>query len=164
MKKIVDILTVVLLAAAFILAFYTGFVKTSAVTGDPALETVPLAIISVVASIVLFAVGCGSSAAARTKSETMTKSFIGLLIVQAASVVGMATIMLFLLLKMFPLTSTGLRVLYIVFAMIGVLGYADAILYTDAVIENAEDEELEDGEEDEEYESFEDDGEEPEEE
>lgn len=160
MKKLLDVLTVVLLAGAFILAFYTGFVKTNPVTGSPALETVPLAIISVVGAIVLFAVGCGSTAAARSKSETMTKSFVGLLVVQAASVVGMATIMLFLLLEMFPLTSIGIRILYIVFAMIGVLGYIDALLYTEAVIGDGEDEEAEDDDdgedEDDDYDDYDD--------
>ena len=147
MKKLVDVLTVILLIAAFILAYYTGFVDIGdGFLEEPALATGTLAIISVIGAIVLLGVGCASTAAVRAKSGTMTKSFLALFIVQTASVVGMAAIMLFLLLGMFPLSSPVIRTLYIVFAMIGILGYVDAMLYTNAVLAGAEDEE--DAEED----------------
>lgn len=150
MKKLIDVLTVIMLAAAFIIAYVTGFVSTGS-DGSPALATGTLAIISILGVIVLLVVGTASSAAVRAKSNTFTKSFTGLFTVQAVSVVGMITIMLFLLLGMFPLTNTVIRTLYIIFAMIGVVGYVDALLYTDALMADEESEES-DEEDDEESE------------
>ncbi len=150
MKKIVDILTVLMLAAAFIVAYYTGFVSTNSLDGGPVLATSSLAIISILGIIVLFVVGTASSAVVRAKKNAFTKSFTGLFIAQAVGVIGMITLLLFVLLGMFPVTNTVVRMLYIVFAMTGVVGYVDALLYADAVTEEEAVEEVEDTEETEE--------------
>lgn len=133
MKKLVDVFTVLLLAAAFILAYFTGFVKKNAVTGEPMLATTTFGIISIIGMIILFAVGGASAFAERAKRNTITKSFLCLFVIEILSVVGMITVMSFLILQMFPLESRVLRLLYIVFAMAGVIGYVDAVLFTDCV-------------------------------
>lgn len=134
MKKIVDAVTVVLLAAAFILAYHTGFVAVTT-AGEPVLATSTLALISVLGVGVLFGVGGASTAYDRMKRGMVTKSFLALVIVQIAAVVGMAAIMIFLLTDMFTVENTVLRALYIVFAMICVIGYVDAMLYSDSMAE-----------------------------
>lgn len=147
MKKLVDVFTVLLLAAAFILAYFTGFVSKNSVTGEPMLSTTTFGIISIIGMVILFAVGGASAFAERMKRGTVTKSFIALFVVEILSVVGMITIMSFLMLQMFTVDDRIIRVLYIIFSMTGVIGYVDAVLFTDCITP-AEDPELAEGEED----------------
>ncbi len=132
MKRIVDIITVVLLALAFILAYYTGFVSKSAV-GEPVLATNTLALISVLGTLVLFVVGGAATAYDRFKRGLVTKSFVALFAVQIFALVGMMTVMLFLSLDMFQTDNTVIRFCYMVFAMVSVIGYVDAMLYGDSM-------------------------------
>jgi len=131
-KKIVDIATVILLAAAFILAFYTGFVSKTA-TGEPVLATKTLAIISVLGVGVLFGVGGASTAYDRIKRGMVTRSFLIFFIVQMLAVVGMAAIMFFVATEMYTVDNRVIRMFYMIFAMINVIGYVDAMLYSDSM-------------------------------
>jgi len=133
MKKLVDVFTVLLLAAAFILAYFTGFVNKSEITGEPMLSTTTFGIISIIGVAILFAVGGASAFAERMKRGTLTKSFVALFVVEIFSVIGMITIMSFLILQMFTVDNLIIRALYIIFAMTGVVGYVDAVLFTDCV-------------------------------
>lgn len=148
MKKLVDVFTVLLLAAAFILAYFTGFVSKNEVTGEPMLSTTTFGIISIIGIVILFVVGGASAFGERMKRGTLTKSFITLFAVEILSVVGMITIMSFLMLQMFTVDDRIIRVLYIIFSMTGVIGYVDAVLFTDCVTA-AEAPELAEGEEEE---------------
>lgn len=133
MKKLVDVFTVLLLAAAFILAYFTGFVSKNELTGEPMLATTTFGIISIIGMVILFVVGGASAFAERMKRNTLTKSFISLFAVEIFSVIGMITIMSFLMLQMFTVDDRIIRVLYIIFAMTGVVGYVDAVLFTDSI-------------------------------
>lgn len=152
MKKVVDIFTVILLAAAFILAYYTGFVSKN--LGEPVLATSTLALISSIGTAVLFAVGGAATAYDRYKRNLMTKSFVALFVVEILALVGMLTIMLFLSIDMFQTDNRIIRLCYVVFAMITVIGYVDAMLYGDSIAEYEDS--LESDEEDEEEASDED--------
>lgn len=134
MKRLIDVVTVILLAVAFILLYHTGFVATTA-TGEQVLATNTMALISIIGMGVLFGMGGVATAVDRIKRGTVTKSFLVLFIVQIFSFIGMIAIMAFLLLQMFTVESTVLRALYIIFSMTGVIGYVDSMLYTDCAAE-----------------------------
>lgn len=134
MKRLIDVVTVILLAVAFILLYHTGFVATTA-TGEQVLATNTMALISILGMGVLFGMGGVATAVDRIKRGTVTKSFLALFIVQVFSFIGMITIMAFLLLQMFTVESTVIRALYIIFSMTGVIGYVDSMLYTDCAAE-----------------------------
>ena len=131
-KKLVDIVTVVLLACAFGLAYYTGLVGKNE-TGGMMLKTNTFALISIVGSLVLMFVGGVSELIARVKNNAVTWSFTVLMSVQVFAFFGMCAISVALLTGAFSHDSGWIRALFIVFAAIELLGYVQAVLYTGGV-------------------------------
>lgn len=128
-KNIVDIVTIAMLVIAFGLAYYTGLVgKTS--LGEPLLSSGLFSLIAIAGSAILFFVGGISELLGRIKNNTVTKSFTAFFVVQSLAVVGMAGCMVYLLAGIFTTDSALLRILYIVFAFVEVLGYVEALIYT----------------------------------
>lgn len=150
MKKLGDILTVLLLLAAFGMAYYTGFVGKSP-DGSPMLATNMFAIVSMAGAAVLFVVGAVSAMVSRVKNNLVTLSFTVLCCVQVFAVIGMCTIMTMLWTGMFALDNSVIRALYIIFTLIITMGYVDALLFSDNIaIKNGDDIPPEDDEEEEE--------------
>lgn len=138
MKKLGDVMTIILLLAAFGIAFYTGFIgKNDA--GDPMLGTNVLAIISIIGTALLLAVGAASTMYARVKNNMVTVSFTAFCCVQLLAFIGMCTIMIMLWTGMFDVDSKLIQILFIIFTLTITMGYVDALLYADNLeIRNAE--------------------------
>ncbi len=135
-KKIVDIVTIALLAAAFGLAYYTGLVGSEA-SGGPMLAANTFAIIIVCSSLVLMLVGGISELLARVKNNAVTVSFTAFMAVQAVSFVGMCAVAVALVSGAFTADNSWIRVLFIMCAAVQLLGYTQAVIYTGGVEEKA---------------------------
>ena len=135
MKKIVDIVTVVLLIAAFAVAFFAGFIIKRNGTSVPMLETTLFSVISAVGTLALVGVGMVSAFITRVKKNLVTKSFLIFSIVQIAATIGMVTMMFMLWTDMITIESKLVWALYIIFVLIIVAGYADATAFTDKIEE-----------------------------
>lgn len=160
-KKIVDIVTIALLAAAFGLAYYTGLVGSDA-NGGPMLAANTFAIIIVCSSLVLMLVGGISELTTRVKNNAVTVSFTAFMAVQAVSLVGMCAIAVALVSGAFTADNSWIRALFIMCAAVQLLGYTQAVIYTGGVEEQAaleaglsdDDAESEDEDQPEEYEYY----------
>ncbi len=130
MKRFVDILTVLLLMAAFGMAFYTGFIGQDG-HGKPMLATNLFCIISMAGVVMLYVVGALSSLIARGKRDLITKTSLVFAVLQFFSVVGICVIMTLLWTGMFGLDNTIIRVLYIVFILICIVCYVEALMFAD---------------------------------
>lgn len=133
-KKLVDIITVLLLACAFGLAFYTGLVGQKA-NGEYMLNTGTFCLISVLGSLVLMAVGGASEMIARVKNNHVTWSATAFMAVQVFAFIGMCAVAIAVKTGAFDESSALIRVLFIVFALIELLGYVQAVLYTGGIEE-----------------------------
>ncbi|MBE6759671.1 MAG: hypothetical protein E7554_06205 [Ruminococcaceae bacterium] len=160
-KLIVDTVTVVLLIGAFALAFYTGLVGKKS-TGEPMIDLNIFSIIAVLGSLVLMGVGGVSEMISRIKNNTVTWSFTAFMAVQAVAFVGMCAIVIGLNSGAFSTDSGWIRGLFLCFVAVQVLGYIQAVIYSNTLEGNADgaDESEDEAETDEE---FDEDVEEPEE-
>ena len=132
MKKLVDILTVLLLAAAFGMAFYTGFIGRKD-NGMPRLATNLFAIISIVGTVILLLVGMVSALIARAKNNLVTNSFLAFAVVQSAAVVAIILCMAFVWSGVFALENKTIWAVYIISVLIIIAGYVDAITFSDVL-------------------------------
>lgn len=147
-KKLIDALTVVLLAAAFGMSYYFGMVSKIS-SGDPQLPIAFLAAISIGGLGMLFAVGSGSVFYTRAKRCLLTKPFTIAFAAQVASLLGMTALMIALLMEMFPegVDSPVVRVLYLIFTLVIIAGYTESVFVSEPIIkmdEDAEDEDFDD--------------------
>lgn len=133
-KRIIDIITVVMLVGAFGLAYYTGLVgeKAALLGKEPMLSSGMFALVSIAGVLVLMLVGSANELIGRVKTGTVTLSFSIFAAVQVFALIGMCAIMIALNSGAFTRESTVIRILYILFAAIPVIGYAQSILYTAA--------------------------------
>ena len=132
MKRLVDVITVLLLIAAFGMAYYTGFVGENA-AGGKMLSKGLLAAISMGGSAILFAVGSFNTMLTRWKRDMLTVGSVIFAIVQFACVVGICVIMSMLCFDMFKLDNGVLRALYLIFTAIVIVGYIDSLLFADSL-------------------------------
>lgn len=132
MKKLTDTLTVLLLAAAFGMAYYTGFVGELA-NGKPMLGTDVFAIISMLGMLVLFIIGPVSALVSRAKNNLITTGFIVFFCAQVLALVALCTAMIMLWTNMFNTDSSGIRAIYIICTVIGIAGFVDALLFSDCL-------------------------------
>lgn len=128
-KKIVDIVTIVLLTCAFGLAYYTGLVGEKS-PNVMLLDTTTFSLIAICGSLVLMFVGGVSELIARVKNNAVTVSFTAFMAVQVFAFVGMCAICIALLSGAFGTDNGWIRGLFIVFAAVQLVGYAQAVLYT----------------------------------
>lgn len=135
-KKIIDIATIVLLIAAFGLAYYTGLVGRKA-DGQPMLELKTFALIAICGTLVLMFVGGVSELLARVKNNAVTVSFTAFMALQVVSFIGMCAISIALLSGAFETTSGWIRGLFVFFAAVQLLGYVQAVIYTGGTEEQA---------------------------
>ncbi len=131
-KKIIDIVTVVLLICAFGLAYYTGLVGRK-IDGSPMLELKTFALIAICGTLVLMFVGGVSELIARVKNNAVTVSFTAFMALQIVSFFGMCAVSAALLSGAFETTSGWIRGLFIFFAAVQLLGYVQAVIYTGGV-------------------------------
>ena len=144
MKRFVDIITVLLLTASFGMAFYTGFIGKTA-GGDNMLATNLFALMSMLGAAILFAIGTFSTVIVRSRMNLLTRKALIFAIVQFVSVVGICVIMSMLWMGMFKLENQTLRLLYLLFVAILLIGYVDSLLFADSLskeemLESADDE------------------------
>lgn len=133
MKRLVDVITVLLLIAAFGMAYYTGFVGENA-AGDKMLSKGLLAVISMAGSAILFAVGSFNTLLTRWKRDMLTVGSVIFGIIQFACVVGICVIMSMICFDMFKLDNGVLRALYLIFTAVVIIGYIDSLLFTDSLV------------------------------
>ncbi len=141
-KLLVDLLTVALLAVAFGLAYFTGLVGDST-TGEPMLDLKVFSLIAVGGVLVLMAVGSVTELISRVKNDTVTWSFTAFMALQVVAFVGMCAIVIGLNSGAFAASSPWIRGLFLSFAAIELVGYVQAVLYTntmDSVLGPDEDE------------------------
>jgi len=128
-KKIVDIVTIVLLTVAFGMAYYTGLVGTKE-NGAMMLNTKTFAFIAVGGSLMLLLVGGVSELIARIKNNAVTGSFTAFMAVQVFSFIGMCAVAIALASGAFGTDSGWIRALFIVFVAVQLVGYVQAVIYT----------------------------------
>lgn len=126
MRRIADIATIILLVCAFGIAYYTGFHSKS-------LNTTLFALISAMGLAAMFVVGPLSELLSRISRNTVTKSFLGGFIAQLVCVIMMAVFMILGAFNVIPLEVTYIKVLYIVFVLMVVLGYCRSVAYANTV-------------------------------
>ena len=131
-KLIVDIGTIVMLVVAFGLAFYTGLVS-NAETGEPMLDMKVFSLIAVLGSVILLAVGGVSELMSRVKSNTVTWSFTAFMAVQVFALVGMCAIAVGLLTGSFSHESQWIRGMFLSFVSVLLLGYIQAVIYSNSI-------------------------------
>lgn len=131
-KVIVDVVTILLLIGAFGLAFYTGLVGTKS-SGEPMLTLNVFSIIAVVGSLVMMGVGGISELISRVKNNTVTWSFTAFMAVQAVAFVGMCAIIIGLNSGAFARENSWIRGLFLVFVAVEVLGYIQAVIYSNTL-------------------------------
>jgi len=148
-KLIVDLSTVIMLVVAFGLAYYTGLVGTKE-TGEAMLDTKVFGLISVAGSLLLMCVGGVSELLSRIQRGTVTWSFTAFMAVQVFAFVGMCAIVIGLLSGAFATDSAWIRGLFLSFVAVQVVGYVQAVIYSNTLeaVEGAEEDEEEDIEED----------------
>ena len=147
-KLLVDLGTVALLVVAFGLAYYTGLVGDS-VTGEPMLGLNVFSIIAIGGTLVLMAVGSVSELISRVRNNTVTWSFTAFMAVQVVALVGMCALVIGLNAGAFVTGSGWVRGLFLAFAAINILGYVQAVLYSNTIDELTEDDDIdEDDDED----------------
>ena len=135
-RKIVDIVTIVMLVCAFGLAYYTGLVGKNAY-GEALLKPDTFALIAICGTLVLMLVGGISELVSRVKNNAVTVSFTAFMAVQVVSFIGMCAISIALLSGAFTADSGWIRGLFIVFAAVQLLGYTQAVIYTGTSEEKA---------------------------
>lgn len=152
-KLIGDIITIVLLTVAFAMAFWFGFFPGE---GDaPSLPGGTLAGFIVLGMGVLFFVGEVSAYSSRKRLNALTPLFVGGFCAQIAAYIGIVVIGFC---AMYPIFEGGvqswlLRILYIVFALVMICGYTEAVFVSEPLIARlspAEEEDEEDEEDEEE--------------
>ena len=132
MKRFIDVITVLLLTASFGMAFYTGFVGKTA-SGDNMLATNLFALMSMLGAAVLFAIGTFSTVIGRSRMGLLTRRALVFAIIQFISVVGICVIMSMLWMGMFKLDNQTIRLLYLLFVAILLIGYVDSLLFIDSL-------------------------------
>lgn len=131
-KTIVDVVTILLLIGAFGLAFYTGLVGTKT-SGEPMLALNVFSIIAVVGSLVMMGVGGISELISRVKNNTVTWSFTAFMAVQAVAFVGMCAIIIGLNSGAFARENSWIRGLFLSFVAVQILGYIQAVIYSNTL-------------------------------
>ncbi len=148
-KLIVDLATVIMLVVAFGLAYYTGLVGTKE-TGEAMLDTKVFGLISIAGSLLLMCVGGVSELLSRIQRGTVTWSFTAFMAIQVFAFVGMCAIVIGLLSGAFATDSAWIRGLFLTFVAVQVVGYVQAVIYSNTLeaVEGVEEDEEEDIEED----------------
>lgn len=125
MKKLIDIVTVAALLAAFALAFLAGFVFKNG--SEPYLSTGILSLISIAGMGVLFGFGSVSAFVTRVKNKQVPIAFLILFVLETVAFVAMTGGMIALLCKLFTLESWLIRGLFIAAALLIIGGYVDSV-------------------------------------
>ncbi len=131
-KLIVDGVTILLLIGAFALAFYTGLVGRKS-TGEPMLALNVFSIIAVAGSLVLLGVGGISELISRVRNNTVTWSFTAFISAQAVAFVGMCAIIIGLNSGAFATESGWIRGLFLSFVSVLIVGYIQAVIYSNTI-------------------------------
>lgn len=130
-KKVIDALTVAFLAAAFALAFATGFVIKNDYNEFLLKPEITLLITSL-GIIVLFCAGSVSALIARIKRKENSVGFLVLLVLEILSMVayiGLAVASVGALDKdVFYFDTPLVRAAYIIAALFVLIGYADSVV------------------------------------
>ncbi len=153
-KLLVDFMTVLLLAAAFGIAYYTGLVgKNNA--GEPMIDIKVFGLIAVGGTLILMAVGSVAELVSRVKNDTVTWSFTAFMAVQVVAFVGMCALVIGIASGAFATDSAWVRGLFLSFAATEILGYVQSVVYANTLDsyteESDEDDEDNFEDEDEEY-------------
>lgn len=134
-QHIIDAVTLIVLAVAFAICMVYGFVKTGA-SGSPPLSPAMLAAVSLAGPALLIAAGPLSSFMGRKRFSLLTKTFTWIFAAQAAAFIGMLVIILSILLDVFEsgVSTPVLPVLYMIFALTFVVGYAESVFVSEPLI------------------------------
>lgn len=134
-KQIIDAVTILVLAAAFVICMVYGFLKTDS-AGRPVLSTSVLAGVSIAGPLLLVVSGSFSSFLGRIKFSLLTKTFTYIFTAQAVAFIGILSVILSVLLGMFEKGSADvvLSIFYIIFAMAFVVGYAESVFVSEPII------------------------------
>jgi len=153
-KLLVDFLTVLLLAAAFGIAYYTGLVGKNT-TGEPMIDIKVFGLIAVGGTLILMAVGSVAELISRVKNDTVTWSFTAFMAAQVVAFVGMCALVIGIVSGAFATDSAWIRGLFLSFAATEILGYVQSVIYAntlDSYTEESEEADEVDLEDDEDYE------------
>lgn len=146
-KSLIDLLTILLLLAAFIFAFIMGFVVKNESSGEPFLSTLIVALIAVGGLGILYFSGTVVELVSRIRRNRMNVGFVSLFSVCTAAYVALVAIMLAVLCRLTSVSAFLPRFIYL-FAVIMILaGYYFSVVYSTKLEAEKENAEINDAEE-----------------
>ncbi len=129
-KILIDIITIVLLLAAFIFAYVMGFVNVNSTTGEYFLSTPIMALIAVGGLGILYFSGSVVELVSRIKRDRMNIGFVVSFSLATVCYAALAAIMLALLCKLTDVSSFLPRFIYIVSVLVIIGGYYGSVVYS----------------------------------
>ncbi len=143
---VLDVITVIMLFAAFGAIFYSGFMTES--------NTMPLWMIALVTALgllLLFCIGTVSCMVTMVKQNSLTAGFLAFCSLQLGALIVNDTVLVCLLIQLFDVQNPVMRYAYVISAAIVLIGYVASIAaYSDGILDSsASDDEEEAAEEDE---------------
>ncbi len=129
-KTIIDILTIVLLLAAFVFAYIMGFVNVNSATGEYFLTTPIMALIAVGGLGILYFSGSFVELVSRLKRNRMNVGFTVSFGLATVLYVAVVAIMLALLCKLTTVSAFLPRFIYIAAVIVIIASYYGSVLYS----------------------------------
>ncbi len=132
-KLMVDILTIILLLAAFTVAFVMGFVNTNAETGEYVLAAPIVALVSVGGLGILYFSGSVAELVSRIKRDQVNIGFIVLFALSTIVYAALITMMLAVLCKMTSVADFLPRFVYIAAVLVIIGSYYGSVVYASKI-------------------------------
>ena len=136
-KTIIDIITIVLLLAAFIFAYIMGFVNVNSATGEYFLTTPIMALIAVGGLGILYFSGSFVELVSRLRRNSMNVGFVVTFGLTTVLYIAVVAVMLALLCKLTSVSAFLPRFIYIAAVIVTIASYYGSVLYTSKLEEEA---------------------------
>ena len=147
---ILDIITIIMLFAAFGAIFYTGFL-----TENSSMPLWMIAVVTVLGLLLLFCIGTVSCMVTKVKQRSLTAGFLAFSALQLCALIVNYAVLTCLMIQLFTVQNPVMRYAYVITTAIVLIGYVASIAaYSDGILDTSEavDEENEEEETDEEAE------------
>lgn len=129
-KTVIDIITIVMLLAAFVFAYIMGFVNVNSATGENFLTTPITALIAVGGLGILYFSGTVVELVSRLKRNRMNAGFTALFSAATVLYIAVVAVMLALLCKLTDVGAFLPRFIYITAVIVIIGSYYASVVYS----------------------------------
>ena len=130
---ILDIITVIMLFAAFGAIFYSGFL-----TENSSMPLWMIASVTVLGLLLLFCIGTVSCMVTKVKQHSLTAGFLAFCALQLCALLVNDAVLVCLLIKLFDVQHPLMRYAYVITAAIVLIGYVASIAaYSDGILDSS---------------------------